>query len=223
MKFKLSDRDILNTLSKLFLLISIVWLSGCAHSISFQDLHYDISSKKYDESVVAVIDSNTLESTVSIRSAMTGLAHRWDARPGQMLKQVADIELPQMFESYKFTQSTEFTSDKNRGLILVMTIPNYEFRDFHAFFTVNLVVNTQNKEKVLERRYTEEGFGQWAKMFWSGAFGMKSAVRQSSLNALKKIFQRIRSDLAELLTTDLYEEENDIDFYEENKEIDFGF
>lgn len=98
MKYKLSDKGILNVLSKLLLLVSIVWLSGCAHSISFQELQYDISSKRYDESVVAVIDSNTLERTVSIRSFMTGIAHSWDARPGQMLKQVADIELPQMFE-----------------------------------------------------------------------------------------------------------------------------
>jgi hypothetical protein len=32
-------------------------------------------------------------------------------------------------------------------------------------------------------------------MFWGGAFGMKSAIRQSSLDAYKKIFAQLRADL----------------------------
>ncbi len=65
------------------LLFSVVWLSGCAHQIAFQDLHYPIQANKYDKGIVAVIDTNTLDSTVSIHSFTTGLAHRWDARPGE--------------------------------------------------------------------------------------------------------------------------------------------
>lgn len=209
---KLKYKSVLKTLFRLPLLISVVWLSGCAHSISFQDLQYDISSNRYDESVITVIDSDTLDSTVSIRSLTTGIAHSWDARPGQMLKQITDIELPQMFKKYKFSESIIFASQENRGLTLVMTIPEYQFRDFHAFFTVNLVVYTQNKEKVLERRYREKGSAQGGKMFWAGAFGMKSAVRQSSLAALKKIFQQIRSDLVVLLSNDIHKKKDDIDF-----------
>jgi hypothetical protein len=33
-------------------------------------------------------------------------------------------------------------------------------------------------------------------MFWGGAFGMKSAMRQSSLDAYKKVFVELRADLA---------------------------
>ena len=36
-------------------------------------------------------------------------------------------------------------------------------------------------------------------MFWAGAFGMKSAIRQSSLDAYKKIFIRLRKDIHDVL------------------------
>lgn len=32
-------------------------------------------------------------------------------------------------------------------------------------------------------------------MFWGGAFAMKSAIRQSLLDAYKKIFAQLRTDL----------------------------
>ncbi len=49
-------------------------------------------------------------------------------------------------------------------------------------------------------------------MVWAGAFGMKSAVRVSSLDALKKIFKQIRIDLSDLL------ENRSIKSYDEDAE-----
>ena len=36
-------------------------------------------------------------------------------------------------------------------------------------------------------------------MFWGGAFAMKSAMRQSSFDAYKKVFAELRSDLLKVL------------------------
>jgi hypothetical protein len=33
-------------------------------------------------------------------------------------------------------------------------------------------------------------------MFWGGAFAMKSAIRQSSFDAFKQVFDQLRPDLA---------------------------
>lgn len=200
--------------SRLLLPILVIFLTGCTFPIAFHELDYDVSTRKYDESVIAVIDQDTLERTVSIRSFLTGIAHRWDARPGQMLKQVADIELPQMFNNYQFSKSPVFASEKDGGLTLAMTIPTYEFKNFHAYFSVHVAAYAHDKDKLFERTYTEEGIGQGAKMSWAAAYGMKSAVRQSSLSALKSIFQRMRADLAEVITSDRYRVK---------KEVDFGF
>ncbi len=48
---------------------------------------------------------------------------------------------------------------------------------------------------LFEKTYRAEGVRQGEKMFWAGAFGMKSAVRQSSLDAYKQIFAQLRGDL----------------------------
>ena len=47
----------------------------------------------------------------------------------------------------------------------------------------------------------ERGVGEMegAKMFWGGAFAMKSAIRQSSYDAYKKVFEQLRRDLVELI------------------------
>lgn len=110
-----------------------VAVAGCAHQVTFERPEaYRITTPRQEASATAVIDSQTLANKVSIRAFMTGIAHDWQAEPGDMLKQVADIELPQT---------------------------------------------------------------QGGKMFWGGAFAMKSAIRQSSLDAYKKVFAQLRADL----------------------------
>lgn len=182
-----------------YLVIFALGLSGCAHHIAFQDAHYNIQTKMHDASIVAVIDQNTLNNTVSIRSFMTGIAHSWNAQPGQMLKQVADIELSQMFDHYEFASRYQEPNVRDRRLILEMTIPGYAFADFHASITVRAIAYALGKKVLFNKTYTEQGETQGAKMFWAGAFGMKSAIRQSSLDAYKKIFTAMRGDLTEAL------------------------
>ena len=182
-------------------LVATLGLSGCAHQIAFQDARYSIQSKRYDASIVAVIDQDTLHNTVSIRSFMTGIAQSWDAEPGLMLKQVADIELPQMFDQYRFASSYEEPKGSGRRVILEMTIPSYQFADFHATITVRAIAYAPGKHVLFDRTYTDAGVTEGSKMFWAGAFGMQSAVRTSSLDAFKKIFTSIRGDLKDALRT----------------------
>ncbi len=59
---------------------------------------------------------------------------------------------------------------------------------------------TLNK-RCLYKKPTEQGFKQGGKMFWGGAFAMKSAIRQSSFDAYKKVFAALRSDIATVLQT----------------------
>jgi hypothetical protein len=50
-----------------------------------------------------------------------------------------------------------------------------------------------------DKTYREEGDTQGGKMFWGGPFAMKSAIRQSSFDAYKKVFTKLRGDLATAL------------------------
>jgi len=182
--------------------ISLLLLGGCAHQIAFQDAGYTIAPERQNADIVAVIDPATLDRVVSIRSFMTGIANSWDAQPGQMLKQVADIELPQMFNNYQF--ATSYPQPQNRVIVLELSIPNYQFADFKANISVRAIAYGPNKVELLDQTYTAVGESQGGKMFWGGAFGMKSAVRQSSLDAYQKIFAQLRGDLANALKSSKY-------------------
>jgi hypothetical protein len=146
-----------------------------------------------------VIDAETLNKTVSIRSFMTGIANRWDIQPGIMLKQIANIEFPQMFKNYQVVSGDKDPKQDEAGLTLHLTIPAYTFADFRATVTVRAVAYGPGNQRLFDKEYTELGATQGEKMFGLGAFGMKSAVRQSSFNAYKKIFTDLRSDITDSL------------------------
>jgi hypothetical protein len=80
--------------------------AGCAHQVTLEKPQaYSVATQRQASAITAVIDVETLSSKVEIRSFMTGIAHSWEAQPGDMLRQVADIELPQMFARYDFANT----------------------------------------------------------------------------------------------------------------------
>lgn len=178
--------------------LSLAALSGCTHRISFEDIAYAIDDEQRTEALVVVIDPATRASRVPIRAFMTGIAHSWEVEPGAMLKDVADVEFPQMFAAYRVVPEYEEPSDG--GVTLALTVPRYRFEEFHATATIRAIAYAPGREVMFDESYTESGPTQGAKMFWGGAFGMKSAIRQSSFAAYKKIFRRLRSDLSTALS-----------------------
>jgi hypothetical protein len=179
-----------------FLIFFCIVFSGCAHKISFHEIDYSIGAQEHDAGLTVVIDSHTLNREVPIKSFMTGIANSWDVQPGQMVKQVADIEIPQMFKDYRFS---EVYPEAPPHITLEITIPKYEFANFRATFILRAKAYSADKKVYFDNSYTEVGVSQGAKMFWGGAFAMKSAIRQSSFGALKKIFASLRQDLTNVL------------------------
>ncbi len=175
-------------------LLAISVLTGCAHRIAFQDVGYAISETKRTEHVVAVIEPSTLESVVRIRSCTAGCAQKWDAQPGQMLRQVADVEMPQMFAEYQVSQSAPpARSDGIVPVVVHLSIPSYRFADFQAMVQVRARVAVG--EVRLDKTYSATGPGQGDRVALGGAYTMTSAVRQSSLGAFQQIFEQLRADL----------------------------
>ncbi len=187
-------------LTHVFLLLLAVVSSGCAHKVTFDEPPpYSISTSQQDIGVTAVIDEETLSSKVPIRSFMTGIAHSWEAQPGDMLKQVAEIELPQMFSDYEFSTTYRERTGEPKFIVLVLEVPSYEFEDFRAKVKVTATVYGEGKTQLLRKTYAAEGFTQGGKMFWGGAFAMKSAIRQSSFDAYKQVFEQMRPDVLKVL------------------------
>jgi hypothetical protein len=171
--------------------------TGCAHQVTFErPAAYSISTPRHDLGVTAVIDQQTLANKVPVRAFMTGIAHSWEVEPGDMLKQIADIELPQMFAHYDFSNTYKEPTHYLKWINIELAIPSYRFQEFGAKVSVSINVYEPGKRPLLQKTYSAEGETHGAKMFWAGPFGMKSAIRQSSLDAYKRIFAELRSDLA---------------------------
>ncbi len=173
--------------------------TGCHYDIRFEDIGYSTGGKLYDAGLVATIAPYTVGQVVSIKSWATGIANTWDARPGEMLRQIADVEFPQMFRHYKAASQYEEPQQGMPRLTVELSIPHYAFSDFHTTVVVQARVYRAGQSLVFDKSYREEGEGQGGKMVGAGAFGMKSAVRQSSFDAYKKVFAKLRADLVAVL------------------------
>jgi hypothetical protein len=191
----------LSSMARLFSVMALAVLAtGCiSHPVTFQDAKYVTDAHKNNASIVAVIDQNTLSKKVTIHSFTTGIGNNWDALPGDMLKQVADIELPQMFGEYQFSTKDPAPSGSGPGVVLALTLPDYKFANYHAYITVNAVCKARDGHLLFEKSYQQEGNAQAGKMVFGGAFAMKSAVRQSSLQAYRQIFTELRGDMQKAL------------------------
>jgi hypothetical protein len=178
--------------------------TGCTHPIAFHptgdEWHYSIGAKpQRGASLAAVVDETTAAASYSFRAASTGVANLWVANYGEMLEQVADVELPQLVEIYR--RSSEYlepaTGDKR--LTLVLTVPSYEFRDYRAKMTIHAEGFGPGRTPIFSKSYSSEGDSEAGKMIWAGALGQKSAVRQSSLDSFREIFEQMRTDIVDAL------------------------
>jgi hypothetical protein len=82
-------------------------------------------------------------------------------------------------------------------LVLELKLFHYTFEDFQARLTMHARASLADGRELFEKNYNSVGPKQGGKMFFAGAFGMKSAVRRSSLAAFKTAFAELRSDLAQ--------------------------
>jgi hypothetical protein len=107
-----------------------------------------------------------------------------------------------MFARYDFS-TTAAPMHAIKGIILELAIPSYRFEDFRAKVSVSATAYEPGKGSLLQKTYSAEGESRGARMFWGGAFAMKSAIRQSSLDAYKKVFAQLRGDLVVAMQSNL--------------------
>lgn len=188
--------------SSMLLSVFVLLLStGCFYNIRFEDIGYSIEQKKFDAGLVAVITPQTVAQGKQIQSLMAGPAYTWEARPGEMLLQIAEVEFPQMFQYYRTAIEYQEPKEGDKRLIVELLAQHYDFSDFHATVVVQAKTYHPGHVLIFDKSYREEGDTQGGKMFWGGPFAMKSAIRQSSFDAYKKVFAKLRTDLVNVLET----------------------
>lgn len=189
----------------LTLAVLTLGVSGCTHMISFHgeetSWHYQVSATRQSgAALVAVVDAATLADAYSFRALSTGIAHEWVAQDGVMLGQVADVDLPQIVQFYERSTSYKEPSVGDQRLTVVLTLPDYTFEDYRARVRIHVDAFAPGHHLVFSKDYTGTGDSQAGKMIGLGAFGQKSAVRQSSLEAFREAFDAMRPDLVAALS-----------------------
>lgn len=101
--------------------------TGCHYDIRFEDIGYSIEQKKFDAGLVAVITPQTLAQGKQIHSIMAGAVHTWEARPGEMLQQIAEVEFPQMFQYYRTVIEYQEPKEGDKRLIVELLAQHYDF------------------------------------------------------------------------------------------------
>jgi len=168
--------------------------TGCHHSIRFEDIGYSLGQKEFDAGLIAVITPETVAQVRPITSLMAG-PYTWEIHPGEMLRQIAEVEFPQMVRHYRTASSYEEPKEGAKRLTVELLVPHYDFSDFHATVVVQAKAYGPGRTLIFDKSYREEGDTQGAKMFWGGPFAMKSAIRQSSFQAYQAAFAKLRFDL----------------------------
>ncbi|HEV7733133.1 MAG TPA: hypothetical protein VGR62_13265 [Candidatus Binatia bacterium] len=188
-----------------FALLALIGATGCTHTIAFDTdatWHYRVGTpRQAGAALVAVIDEATLADTYDFRAFSTGIAQKWVAQDGRMLGQIADVEFPQVVEFYQ--RSTTY-KDPDRGdprLTVVLSLPEYAFKDYRAKVRIHVEAFAPDRRLLLSKDYAGDGDSQAGRMIGLGAFGQKSAVRQSSLVAFRNAFDAMRADLIAIIAT----------------------
>ena len=137
--------------------------TGCHHSIRFEDIGYSLGQKEFDAGLVAVITPETVAQGRPITSIMTGAAHTWEAQPGEMLKQIAEVEFPQMVRYYRTASSYEEPKEGAKRLTVELSVPHYDFSEFHATVVVQAKAYGPGRTLIFDKSYRAEGDTQGAK------------------------------------------------------------
>ena len=101
--------------------------TGCHHDIRFEDIGYSLDQKKFDAGLIAVITPETVSQGRPIISLMTGAIHTWEAHPGEMVRQIAEFEFPQMFQYYRTAIEYQEPKEGDKRLIVELLAQHYDF------------------------------------------------------------------------------------------------
>ena len=187
-------------MKKLSLLLAILILSsGCTYRVVNQQPSYSTGGQRVDEYAHVVVETSSRNFSYSVRSMRASLLNRWDIQAGEMFMQTLDVELPQFFRRYDLALREQWPLDNEKTLSVIFKLEDYKFGGSRAQVVIHVLALDENQKVLLNRKYEEMGEGYGGRIFWGGAFAMKSAVRLSTVDAYKKAMVYIRQDLGDVL------------------------
>ncbi len=143
-----------------------------------------ISDMMLQRPATYTLSDRTLAHRHEFRSFMAGSANLWI------------VEFGKMFDSS--LKSTDYSPSFKPGtaseLKIKFDLERYEFKNFQTYITLNVDV-VDGETNVFSKSYDVVGKNQASKVVFTGVFGMKNAVQQSTKLAIDELLIRFRKDL----------------------------
>ncbi len=183
-------------------LLAVVFATGCSinHPVADdypQYLDNNKGEQVFTQSALDAdyrIDQETVNHRYEFRAATVGYAHLWIVEFGKILDATlrsADVQAA--FQGLDVRPAAATSS----GNVIDFRLDNYEFKNHHAFVSLNIAFASDGTE-VLNKTYHAEGKSQGSKMFWGGPFAMKNATQQSTKIAVDEILEDFIQDINRL-------------------------
>lgn len=178
----------------------LVGIGACASNSPAPPLP-ELPKIKHNAGLVVVIDKDTVERKHTERVDFSN----FQIFPGQILKQVADEEMPLMFSHYNHTAEYREPSQGEPKITVVLSIKDFAFRaktEAAARTIVAAHAYGPNRQKLFSSAYVETGTSYLTKMRIVGSLGnIDDMTRESTQVAMKRVFGKLRTDLERVLTT----------------------
>lgn len=137
------------------------------------------------------IDGKTETHRYEFRAATVGYAHLWIVEFGKILDET--LNAPYVQSSFGELKKAG-AEVKRSGSDIKFTLNSYEFKNYRAYVSMNIVLLNDGKE-LLNKNYTSEGESKGGQMWGAGPFGMKNATLDSTRTAIDKILTQFINDI----------------------------
>ena len=182
----------------IIILLLTTFFSGCSirHVVSDDYPTYlnkqsgTLEYTKTDYTAQYIITPETANHLYEFRAGSTGIANQWVVKFGTMLE--ATLESDDVQQAFKkLSKSAGGGSD-----ILTFTYKLVEYKFEHGAANVTMQITASKSDTVLfDQTYEEKGNNQKGKMVWTGVFGMRNAIHQSTNLAISRILNKSLTDL----------------------------
>lgn len=137
------------------------------------------------------IDGKTETHRYEFRAATVGYAHLWIVEFGKILDET--LNAPYVQSSFGELKKAG-AEVKGSGSDIKFTLNSYEFKNYRAYVSMNIVL-LKDGEELLNKNYTSEGESKGGQMWGAGPFGMKNATLDSTKTAIDKILTQFIDDI----------------------------
>ena len=174
-------------------IVLAMFAQGCTYNVAFSKPDTVAYNEKIPIDVAFAMSVKAKSLTYEGRAMSSGIANTWVVPVGDTTHQYAVAYLSSAFRS--FTEIDPEGPVSPEKFLLRLDDLVYRMEGQAAHTTISTVVVSPGGKEVLKKSYSEDGPSGYGRVLMGGAFGQKSAIRQSTHVVLENTFKRLIEDI----------------------------